>query len=155
MNPQFIYRLRFRNVLILANGIFWLVFAINFAAKSYAYHPHVKAFEEPSPPYIIFGRAFPFKDYMTPLMRTTRLLQWPSFIAAARPYFWYFNSHGIYGETLYHGISISGYYLIIVCVLSFLQWYAVGGLVDYVRKRLNLRPTRTPDNGGRTYDVEQ
>lgn len=139
MNRAGMHRLRSTKLLMLANGVFWLVFASNFAAKSYAYHPHVKAFEEPSPPYIIFHRAFPFDKYMTPIMQTSRILQWPSFKTIAKPYFWYFNKNGIDGDTLYRGTSVSGYYLVIVFLVSFLQWFLIGLFVDYVRKRLNTR----------------
>jgi len=140
MNTARSHRLRFTTLLIGANAVFWLLFAINFAARSYTYHPHAKVFEEPSPPYIVFNRAFPFDKYMTPFMRTSRFLQWPSFKAVAKPYFWYFNNHNIDGDALYGGISVSGYYLLLVFVVSFLQWYAVGWLVERARKRTNLGP---------------
>jgi len=30
--------------------------AVNFAMESYSYSPHIKIFEEQSPPYILYGR---------------------------------------------------------------------------------------------------
>ena len=84
--------------------------------------------------YIYYGRALPAEQYLTPFLRSVRFLEWPSFFAA-RPYFRYFDSHGIYGEQLYSGVSVTGYYLVIVCLLSFVQWYAVGRIVDYARER--------------------
>jgi hypothetical protein len=144
----------FGRLLLLANGAFWVVFAINFLANSHTYRPHPPMFEEQSPLYAYYGRALPAEQYMTPLMRTTRFLQWPSFFAA-RPYFWYFESHGIDGERLYGGISVTGYYLIIVCVISFLQWYLAGLFVDYLRRRLSTSPNRTSGNPGHAYDARQ
>jgi hypothetical protein len=142
-----ILHLRFTKLLILANGVFWLVFVINFLANSRAYKPHPITFEERSPLFVYYGRALPAEQYMSPLMRTTRTLQWPS-LFSARPYFWYFDRHGIYGEQLYGGISVTGYYVLIVCALSFLQWYVVGWLIDWVRNRTNVGPTRAPNDRG-------
>lgn len=69
----------FTALLVLVNALFWLIFAVWFVSESYPYEPHTKLFEEASSPYMICSRAFPFRRYLTPLMRTTRLLQWPSF----------------------------------------------------------------------------
>jgi hypothetical protein len=136
---------------VLANGILWLVFAANFALKSYPYTPHTKTFEEQSPPYVFWGRAFPFERYMSPLMRLTRFLEWPSFFSA-RPYFACFDSRVINGDQVYGGVSVTGYYLLIVCLLSFLQWYLLGWFLDHL-KRFSV--SRGPDlpTPGHTYDA--
>jgi hypothetical protein len=89
-------------------------------------------FEEQSPLYTYYGRALPAEKYTAPLMRTTRFVQWPSFVAA-RPFLWYFDVHDIEGERLYGGVSVTGYYLFIVCLLSFLQWYLLGRFVEYLK----------------------
>jgi hypothetical protein len=127
---------RFAKLLPLANGLFWLVFAINFLLNSHPYKIHPIMFEEQAPLYTYYGRALPAEMWMTPLMRATRILQWPS-IVAARPYFWYFDRHGIVGDRLYAGISVTGYYLVLVCAFSFLQWYLAGLLMDYLVERLS------------------
>jgi hypothetical protein len=141
-------------LLLLANVVFWIAFATNFLVNSRSYKPHPPIFEEESPLYSYYGRALPAQQYMTPFMRTTRFLQWPSFLAA-KPFFWYFDSHGIDGERVYGGISVTGYYLLIVCLLSFLQWYLVGFLIDYAKRRLNARPTPTSGSPGHAYDARQ
>lgn len=151
MKPKFLAHVRFAALLIFVNSIFWLVFAINFLLNSQTYKPHPVMFEEQSPLYVYYGRALPAEHYMSPLMRTTRFLQWSSFIAA-RPYFWYFDNHGIYGERLYGGISVTGYYLLLVCLLSFAQWYLVGFLIDQVRGRLTGKPSPSA-GGGHAYDA--
>jgi hypothetical protein len=46
---------------------------------------------------------------------------------------------------LYGGIDVGGYYLILVCLLSFAQWYLIGLLLDCLRRRLNTR--RAAANG--------
>jgi|SRR5579863_5670718 len=130
---------RLSRLFLIGNAIFWIVFGTNFALKSYAYKQHTKIFEEESSPYILWSRAFPFDEYMSPLMRATRLVQWPSFYAAT-PLNLYFSHRGIVADQLYWGISVGGYYLICVCLLSFLQWYLVGVFLDYLwTKRRNNR----------------
>lgn len=151
-------RLNFAKLLPLANVAFWMIFGVLFAAASYPYRPHRLAFEEITPSYIFFGRALPEIDSGTgvglppPLMNVTRIIQRPSFITAA-PYFWYFNSHGITVDRLYWGISVGAYYLIIVCLLSFLQWYLIGLFVDFITRRLSL--SRARGGPGNAYDVGQ
>lgn len=147
-------RWRLTRLLVLANGILWLVFATNFVLKSYPYTPHAKTFEEQSPPYVFWGRAFPFEQYMSPLMRLTRFVAWPSFFAAT-PYFRYFDSRGINGDQLYGGISVTGYYLLIVCIFSFIQWYLIGLLADHLRRRLLADRGPASANSGHAYDIRQ
>ena len=84
-------------------------------------------------------------------MKVTRFIQRPSFIAAA-PYFWYFNSHSITVDHLYWGISVGGYYLLLVCLLSFLQWYLVGLVIDLIRRHLSASRGRASASPGHTYD---
>jgi len=155
MRPRLLHSLTFAKAFLLANGILWIMFFILFAFKGHPYKPHRPSFEEELPGYSYFGRALPIEnEYMGPFLRTSRFVQGPSFYAG-RPYFWYFNSHGITVDRLYGGVSVGGYYLLVVCLLSFLQWYLVGLLIDYVRKRINTRPTRASGNPGHAYDAQQ
>ena len=143
MKSRFLAHLSFAKLLILANVAFWLVFGVLFVVKSYPYEPHKPVFEEEFPALTYFGRALPVQQqYMGGLMRTTQFVQRPSFYAA-RPFFWYFNSHGIVVDHLYWGISVGGYYLLLVCLLSFLQWYLVGLSIDWVRRRLTGKLRRS------------
>lgn len=128
----------FSRLLLLANAVLWLAFAVNFIVKSYPYQPHPKVFEEVSPPYIFWGHAFPPDQFMAPLMRATRLIQAPSFYAA-RPFYWYFDKRGIVADRLYAGVCLGGYYLLLVCLLSFAQWYLTGLVIDFVRRRFRIR----------------
>lgn len=132
MKSGFLVSRPIRRLLIIANGAFWLLFAFYFVAKSYAYRPHIKVFEEESPPYIFWGRAFPSELYMSPLMGATRFIQAPSFYAAS-PFFSYFDKRGIVVDHTYLGISVGGYYLTAVCLISFLQWYLIGAIIDFIR----------------------
>lgn len=129
---------RATRILIIGNTLLWMVFAANFIAKSYPYKPHRFEFEEVAPPYIIWGHAFPFGEYMSPLMRITRTLQAPSFYAAI-PLNLYFSRRGITDDRLYGGISTGAYYLLSGCLLSFVQWWLVGLLIDYSRCYLRAR----------------
>jgi hypothetical protein len=146
MKSPFLNAWKLARLLPLANGAFWLLFSINFLANSHRYKPHPTMFEEQSPLYVYYGHALLAEQYMTPVMRITRFLQWPSF-SAASPYFWYFDRHGIYGERLYAGISVTGYYLVLVCLRSFLQWYLLGFFIDYLRRRAGRTiPSGLPKN---------
>ena len=71
-------------------------------------------------------------------MRAARFVQWPSFHGAI-PLNWYFSRRGIVVDHLYCGISVGGYYLILVCFLSFLQWYLIGFSIDWARHRFTTR----------------
>jgi hypothetical protein len=77
-----IRRLRLPAVLMLANGIFWLLFVVKFALVSQPYQPHVKHFEEESPPYIFWGHALPFEQFTSPIVRIAHAIDMPSFYAA-------------------------------------------------------------------------
>ena len=149
MKSTFLGSHPFARVMLLANTAFWAIFAVNFLVNSHSYRPHPPMFEEQAPLYAYYGRALPAEQYMTPLMRATRFLQWPSFYAA-RPYFWYFDKHGIDGERLYGGVSVTGYYLLIVCVLSFLQWYLVGRAGQKLWHKWSSRTTRGPSHAPST-----
>lgn len=125
-------------ILMLANAAFWLFFAVNFALVNKPYKPHVKHFEEESPPYIYWGHALPFEQFTAPFVRAAHLVEMPSFYAAA-PFNLYCSYRGIFVDNLYFGISEGGYYLILVCLISFLQWYLVGRLAQFFLRVLNRR----------------
>jgi hypothetical protein len=124
----------------VANSLFWLIFVVLFQLQSYPYEPHKLSFEEATPSYIFFGRALREVDTGTggslppPLIKVTSTIQKPSFIAAI-PYYWYFNSHEITVDRLYWHISVGGYYLVVACILSFVQWYLLGFLLDRLKGR--------------------
>ncbi len=58
---------------------------------------------------------------------------------AAKPFFGYFNSRNVTGDHLYAGISVEAYYLLLVCLLSFGQWYLTGWLIDHLILVLSRR----------------
>jgi hypothetical protein len=134
-------KFRFAWLLILINALFWLTFAVLFATHTVAYSPHQLKFEEVTPSYIFFGRALQMIDSGTGvgipplLIEISYTIQKPSSVAA-RTFFRYFHDRGITVEHTYGGISIGGYYLLLVCLFSFLQWYLVGFLIDYLSRRL-------------------
>jgi hypothetical protein len=67
-------------------------------------------------------------------MKVTSAIQKVSFVVA-KPYYWYFHSHEITVDRLYGHVSVGGYYLVVVCILSFVQWYLLGFLLDHLRGR--------------------
>jgi hypothetical protein len=125
-------------VMTVANIFFWLVFVVLFLLQSHPYKPHKLSFEEASPSYIFFGRDLREVDtgmggsLPPPLMKVTSAIQKASFVAA-KPYYWYFTSHEITVDRLYWHVSVGGYYLVVVCFFSFLQWYLLGFLLDHLR----------------------
>ena len=134
MKPGSLAHLSLAKLLMAANGVFWLVFAGIFVMGSYAYKAHRLSFEEATPSYIFWGRALREIDSGTgaslppTLIKVTYAIQKPSALAA-RPFYWPFNRRGLTVDEQYWGISVGGYYLLLVCLLSFLQWFLVGWLV--------------------------
>jgi hypothetical protein len=148
-------RLSFARLVILANGIYWMVFAVLFVTGSYPSRPHRPAFEEVTPSYIFFGRALRQIDTGTGvglpplLIKLTYAIQRPS-VLAARPFYWYFDSRGITVDHLYGGISVGGYYLLLVCLLSFVQWYLVGWVGQRLWHKWFSRPMTSPNHAPST-----
>ena len=135
-------RPRFAKGFVLANAAFWVVFFLSFLAKSYPYEPHRPVFEEMLPSFVYFGRALPVHEELTGgVMRIARLVQKPSFVVS-RPFFVPFNRSGIVVSTLTYGISLGGYYLLLVCGISFLQWSIAGILVDFIKWRVTGSPSK-------------
>jgi hypothetical protein len=128
------FPLRLSTVLVLANAAFWCAFAAFFIANSQHYEPHRPTFEEDSPNIIYFGRSLSYlvNDQMRPAIRALRIVQCPSFYAAS-PINYYFSSRNVTIAQLYGGISVGGYYILAVFLLSFAQWFFIGVFVDYIR----------------------
>ncbi len=122
-------------LLMLINGVFWLFFGANFVMVSQPYQPHAKHFEEESPPYIFWGHALPFEQFTAPFVRVAHLVEMPSFYAAV-PFNFYCSHESIVVDDLYLGVSEGGYYLILVFLISFLQWYVVVLLMQFVIRHL-------------------
>jgi hypothetical protein len=130
-------------MLMIANGVFWLFFAVNFAVVSQPYHPHVKHFEEASSPYIFWGHALPFEQFTSSFINAAHLIELPSFYAAA-VFNLYCSRRGIVVDDLYLGVSEGGYYLLLVFLISFLQWYLYGLLAQFVAQLIHRRVS-SPD----------
>jgi hypothetical protein len=134
--------MKFARLLPLLNFAFWLGFGALFVAQSYPYQPHRLAFEEITPSYIFFGRALREIDSGTgvalppALMNVTYAIQKPS-VLATKSFYCYFNSRGIVVSHLFWGISVGGYYLLVVSFFSFLQWLLIGFFVDTAYRRLS------------------
>lgn len=154
MKPNLFSHFGFAKILLLANASLWLIFLVFFMFKSHPYTPHKPIFEERSPELIYFGRALSYleNEQMIPLIRTIRLVQLPSFYAAS-PFNSFFSRRGTSVDHLYWGISLGGYYLFLVCLLSFVQWYLLGFLIDYIRRFIT---TPSSSSGAdHAYDARQ
>lgn len=128
---------RLSRLLPLLNLVFWMVFSVIFVIQSFPYSPHKPAFEEISYSYIFFGRALREIDSGTgvalppTLMKVTNAVQGPS-VVAARAFYLYTNHRGLVVDNLFLGISVGGYHLLLVCLLSFGQWFLIGLLFDVI-----------------------
>jgi hypothetical protein len=113
---------------------FW-IFGVLFVAQSCPYESHPLAFEEITPSYIFFGRALREIDSGTgvalppAIVKVTYVVQKLS-VVAATPFYWYFDRRGIGVDHLFWGISVGGYYLPLVSLISFLQWLLIGFFLD-------------------------
>jgi hypothetical protein len=138
------HHLRLSWLLPLLNLVFWLVFTVVFVMQSFPYRPHKPAFEEISYSYIFFGRALREIDSGTgvalppTLMKVTYAIQKPS-VVAARPFYLYTNSRGFVVDSMFFGVSVGGYHLLVVCLLSFAQWFLAGLVFDACLRALRSR----------------
>jgi hypothetical protein len=139
--------------LVIGNILFWLIFSVFFIMKSYPTKPHTRVgfgFEEAPPNLIYFGRAFCyFQDSQTfEVARAIHLVQMPSFYAAS-PLNWYLcHRRGMVVDDVYLGISEGGYYWLVVCMFSFLQWYLIGIIIDHLISRPMSGRVNFPESSG-------
>jgi len=138
------HHLKLSRLLPLLNLVFWLVFIVVFVIQSFPYRPHKPVFEEISYSYIFFGRALREIDSGTgvalppTLMKVTYAIQRPS-VVAARPLYLYTNSRGYVVDDLFFGVSVGGYHLLVVFLLSFSQWFLVGLVLDGCLRAMRQR----------------
>jgi hypothetical protein len=118
---------KFAKIALIANLCFWLCFWVAFFLAAQPYDPrpwgHV-----PVDPYSFGGHAIGLtRSSLTyPFMQAAFWIEFPSFLIATLGQRTFFSS--VSGDQVFAGISIGGYKLLVVMVLSFVQWYLIGWL---------------------------
>jgi hypothetical protein len=118
---------KFAKIVLVANLCFWVYFWVAFFLAAQPYDPrpwgHV-----PVDPYSFGGHAIGLtRSSLTyPFMQAAFWIEFPSFLLATLGQRAFFSS--VSGDQFFAGISVGGYKLLVVMVLSFLQWYFMGWL---------------------------
>lgn len=115
--------------LLVANLCFWIYFAISFAHASYPFkrdpwgHPVGAG-------YTFLGHSIGIVEspFAHPFFQVMFWIEFPSFAVASLGQKVLFPI--ITGDQLFAGISEEGWSLLVVALLSFLQWYLVGWVVQ-------------------------
>jgi hypothetical protein len=130
---------------LLANLLFWVYFWVDFGLRAERYVPHPPAFEEILPFLVVAGLAIPTVEpiqyeWNWRALRLAVMIHLPAF-SATQPLIWIGNwlelrheeepgELGFWDKT-FLGTSMGGYRLILVMLLSFLQWYLIAILLAW------------------------
>ncbi len=110
---------------IIANLGLWVYFWLAFARSSQPYDPRPWG-HMPVDPYSFWGHTIGLtRSSLTyPFMKVVFGVEFPSFLSVAvfRKAF----LAGVSGDTFFAGVSVGGYELVVIMLLSFLQWYFIG-----------------------------
>lgn len=123
-----------------ANLLVWVYFWISFALYAEPYDPHPQGAHFPLSPVTFWGYSMGLTtrvfDY--PFGRAMFWLQLPSVLLVG------FFKNLFFGHVTqdwtYAGIDIGGYTFIALMVVSFLQWYAVGRIILWIRSKSRRTP---------------
>jgi hypothetical protein len=135
---------KLQKLMFVANLFVWAYFWLAFAHSAVAYDPrpwgHI-----PVDPYVFGGHAIGLtKSSLTyPFMKLTFRIEFPSFLCVAlfRKEF----LSGVSGEPLFAGISAAGYELLVIMLLSFVQWFLLARVIQRRWCRWIGRPTAAPN----------
>ena len=115
-------------VLLLCNLLFWIYFGIAFAHASYPSSRDVWNYTAPAAPagYTFFGRSIGVREsaFEHVFFRAMFYTQFPSFAVARLGQDLILPK--VTGTDYFAGISEGGWRLLVVMLLSFMQWYLVG-----------------------------
>jgi hypothetical protein len=136
-------------VLLIANLCFWLYFWLAFSSASQPYDPRPLG-HVPVDPYVFWGHAIGLiRSSMTyPFVRVTFWIEFPSFFVVTL--FANVFLASVSGDQIVTGISIGGYELLAIMLLSFLQWYLIGWAIEKLWHRWSNRQTAAPNQRSST-----
>src|SRR5882762_1706277 len=140
---------KFVKVLLVANLCFWIYFAISFAQASYPFkrdpwgHPAGTG-------YTFWGHSIAVVEsgLVHPFFRIMFYVEFPSFALATLVARMFSPQLLLYG--FFAGISKGGRLLLAVMLLSFLQWYFIGWVVQKLWHRWISHPTAAPSHAPTT-----
>lgn len=159
-----------KSLLLLLNGVFWVGFWVCFLVASQPNEDRYCLMDHCLDPHVLWGRAIglAYNPLAAPFMKVIVCLELPAFFLAtvtqnlltgeptgrllvgALGYFGDRLFPGAYpnqsGGTLFLGISINGYRLLATMLLSFFQWYFIGGVVQKLWRRWTSHPTPSPSH---------
>jgi hypothetical protein len=120
---------KFVKVLLIANLCLWIYFCIGFARASYPYRPNPLG-HPAGTGYTFWGHSIAVTEsgLKYPFFKTAFYLELPSFVVAVlieRIFDPRLISH-----RFFTGISVGGWSLVGTMLLSFLQWYFIGWVVQ-------------------------
>ena len=141
-------------ILLIANLLFWIYFGIAFTRASYPYSPEVWNYTAPTAPagYTFFGHSIGQREsaFQHPFFQTMFFVEFPSFAVARVGQNLLFPS--VTGDRVFVGISEGGWRLLVVGLLSFLQWYLVGWTVHKISRRWSRAPSAAPTRAPSTQE---
>jgi hypothetical protein len=143
-------------LLLVANLCLWIYFAAAFAHAAQPYdsrpwgHPPVEPYSFGG--YVV-GSTVSIYSYA--FMKITYWAELPSFVFVSAVMRLVFGR--LASDRIFAGISLPGYKLLAVLIVSFLQWYLIGRIVEKVwRDRLSLPgPSSTPLQGNLASDIKE
>jgi hypothetical protein len=135
--------------MLITNLCLWVYFWLAFAHSSQPYDPRPWG-HLPVDPYSFWGHAIGLtRSSLTyPFMKLAFWIEFPSFLSVALSRKAFLS--GISGDTFFAGVSVGGYELIAIMLLSFVQWYIVAWVVQKLWHRWSSRPTAAPSHGPST-----
>lgn len=120
--------------MLIANLCLWVYVWLAFGHSSEPYDPRPWG-HMPVDPYSFWGHTIGLtRSSLTyPFMKVAFWIEFPSFLSVAlfRKAF----LSGVSGDTFFAGISVGGYELLVIMLLSFVQWYLVGWVIQKLSRR--------------------
>jgi hypothetical protein len=124
---------------LIANLCLWIYFWISFAQASYPYRPNPLG-HPAGTGYTFWGHSIAVVEsgLAYPFFRVMFYVQFPSYAFAILVVRMFSPHLLLYG--FFAGISKGGWLLLAVMIISFFQWYIVGGLSRRIWHRYFRRP---------------
>jgi hypothetical protein len=133
---------KYIRLLLIANLCFWIYFGVEFAHASQPYDPrpwgHV-----PVDVYTFGGHSIGLtkSSLEYPFMKATFVIQFPSFLLMTLVQNVFFAR--VSADKFFLGISTGGYKLLAIMLLSFLQWFLIGWVIQKLYRKWIGHPTAT------------
>lgn len=140
---------KFVKLLLIANLCLWIYFWIAFAQASQPYEPRPWG-HLPIDPYSFWGHAIGLtkSSLAYPFVKIIFWVEFPSFLLVTLVQQGFLAK--VSADQFFAGISVGGYKLLVIMLLSFLQWYFVGWAAQKLWHRWSSHPTPAPNEAPST-----